>query len=106
MGRYRAPESRRGLAFRNRPSAAYCALVVLLFTKAAARSRYVTYEWSFALGVGIRVIPVLLEAGAELHPRLEGIQRVVATSGKAPWTKVLGTSTPQWDENDGRKRRT
>jgi HEAT repeat protein len=47
------------------------ALVVVL-TSDATKSQYVTYEWAFALGVGIRVIPLLRET-VEMHPRLESL---------------------------------
>ena len=33
--------------------------VVLILSPESSRSQYVTYEWSFALGAGIPVIPVM-----------------------------------------------
>jgi hypothetical protein len=49
-----------------------CALIVVI-TPSAKASEYVTYEWAFAWGIGIKVIPVLLEP-TPLHPRLEALQ--------------------------------
>jgi HEAT repeat protein len=61
------------------------ALVVIMTPKAKA-SEYVTYEWAFALGVGVKVIPILpkpfkssiwdrmLRRPQKLHPRLETLQ--------------------------------
>ncbi|MBA3872824.1 MAG: HEAT repeat domain-containing protein [Anaerolineae bacterium] len=61
------------------------ALVVIMTPKAKA-SEYVTYEWAFALGVGVKVIPILpkpfkssiwdriLRRSQKLHPRLEILQ--------------------------------
>ena len=49
-----------------------CALIVIMSPE-AGKSPYVTYEWAFALGAGINVIPVLLKK-TELHPRLEALQ--------------------------------
>jgi len=44
--------------------------LIVIMTPEAKSSEYVTYEWAFAWGVGIRVIPVMLRP-TELHPRLE-----------------------------------
>ena len=49
--------------------------VVAVFTEAAIESRYVTYEWAFALGSGTPVIPVRHRVErSDLHPRLEVLQ--------------------------------
>jgi len=45
------------------------ALIVMMTSEAKA-SEYVTYEWAFAEGAGVKVIPILLKT-TELHPRLE-----------------------------------
>lgn len=51
------------------------ALVVIVTAK-SLKSPYVTYEWSWALGAGIKVIPLKFEDVAEdaVHPRLSVIQ--------------------------------
>jgi HEAT repeat protein len=48
------------------------ALVVIVSPQARA-SEYVTYEWAYALGIGVEIIPILLSP-TELHPRLEVLQ--------------------------------
>jgi hypothetical protein len=55
------------------------ALIVILTLEAVA-SQYVTYEWAFAMGVGIPVIPILREQ-TELHPRLVGLHYLDFTVG-------------------------
>src|ERR1044071_345078 len=42
--------------------------VVVIVTPNAARSEYVTYEWSYALGCGVPVVPVLMRSTKKLHP--------------------------------------
>ena len=50
-------------------------VVLVVITPQSCKSAYVTYEWAFALGKGIKVIPVLLEGNADdLHPRLAVLQ--------------------------------
>lgn len=47
--------------------------VIVIVTPHAAKSIYVTYEWSLALGFGIPVIPVIFQR-AEMHPRLQMLE--------------------------------
>ena len=47
--------------------------LIVIMTPEAKASEYVTYEWSFAWGAGVRVIPILLKP-TPLHPRLEALQ--------------------------------
>ena len=52
--------------------------VLMIITPASLKSQYVTYEWSYALGKGKRVIPLLLEPpdpNNPIHPKLDDIQR-------------------------------
>jgi hypothetical protein len=49
--------------------------VVAVMTPEAFESKYVTYEWAFALGIGIKVIPLMLEK-TQLHPRLDILQYI------------------------------
>jgi hypothetical protein len=48
-------------------------VLVLIMSPNAKKSEYVTYEWSFAWGAGIRIIPILLKK-FPLHPRIESLQ--------------------------------
>jgi hypothetical protein len=58
-------------------------------TPEAKASEYVTYEWAFAWGAGIKVIPVLLKR-TELHPRLESLQYLDFTNRTArPWDALI-----------------
>lgn len=52
-------------------------------------SPYVTYEWAFALGLGVKVIPVLLK-NAESHPRLSTIHHFDFTNPiSRPWGELI-----------------
>ena len=63
--------------------------LIAVMSPEAARSEYVTYEWAFALGRGIPVVPVVVRT-ATLHPRLEALQYLDFTSHEArPWTRLL-----------------
>lgn len=58
-------------------------------TPEAKASEYVTCEWAFAWGVGVRVIPVMLKQ-TELHPRLEALQYLDFTNRNVrPWERLF-----------------
>ncbi|MGF1506851.1 MAG: TIR domain-containing protein [Chloroflexi bacterium] len=49
-----------------------CAAQIVVFSENARTSEYVTYEWSYALGLDRPVIPVVIGDHTEgIHPRLE-----------------------------------
>lgn len=48
-------------------------VMVVVLTPRSCESPYVTYEWGFALGRGIPVLPILLE-DSKIHPRLDVLQ--------------------------------
>ena len=63
--------------------------LIAILTPAAHASNYVTYEWAFALGAGIPVIPLLLQA-TEIHPRLAELQHLDFTQrATRPWPSLL-----------------
>lgn len=63
--------------------------VIVVMTPKAKASEYVTYEWSFAIGAGIRVIPILRKR-VEFHPRLGVIQFLDFTREVSyPWDQLL-----------------
>ncbi len=65
--------------------------VVVLMSPESAQSIYVGYEWAFALGAGVPVIPVLLNLTySDLHPRLSTTQGL-DFSGERPWDKLLSS---------------
>jgi CheY-like chemotaxis protein len=63
--------------------------LIVIMTPEAKASEYVTYEWAFAWGIGIKVIPVMLRP-TTLHPRLEALQYLDFTNIKSrPWDKLI-----------------
>lgn len=65
------------------------AALIVVMTPKAKESEYVTYEWAFAWGAGVKVIPVLLKP-TELHPRLETLHYLDFTNRMArPWDKLI-----------------
>jgi tetratricopeptide (TPR) repeat protein len=66
------------------------ALIIVMSPQAKA-SEYVTYEWAFAWGAGVKVIPVLFKE-TPLHPRLEALQYLNFTDRVArPWETLINT---------------
>ena len=51
-------------------------VLVVIVTDEALRSEYITFEWSFALGASVDVIPVVCREINSLHPRLAELQYV------------------------------
>lgn len=46
-----------------------CRAVIILITPDSTRSQYVAYEWSYALGLGKEIIPILYRSN-EIHAKL------------------------------------
>lgn len=65
-----------------------CLALVLIMTPAAADSMYVTYEWSFADGLGRPVVPVLLKS-TNLHPKLKDVYQYRDFTGTQPWDDLI-----------------
>jgi len=64
--------------------------VVVVMTPAAKQSEYVAYEWAYALGAGILVIPLLLNLEAkDVHPRLKELQYMNFTTRPKPWERLI-----------------
>ena len=64
-------------------------VLIVVMTPEAKDSEYVTYEWAFAWGIGIRVIPIMLRP-TELHPRLDALQYLDFTNIRSrPWDKLI-----------------
>jgi len=67
------------------------AALIVIMTPEAKKSEYVTYEWAFAWGMGIKVIPIMLKQ-TQIHPRLETLQHLDFTNREArPWQKLIKT---------------
>jgi hypothetical protein len=63
--------------------------LVVVVTPEAKSSEYVTYEWAFAWGAEVKVVPVLLKK-IKLHPRLDSLQYLDFTARVArPWDKLI-----------------
>jgi hypothetical protein len=64
--------------------------VIVIMTEAAHQSPYVTYEWSYALGVGKPIMVMMVSDKVDLHPRLKEYQYADFTAkSKRPWEKIL-----------------
>lgn len=63
--------------------------VIAVMSPEARDSEYVTYEWAFAWGCGIRIIPLMLRQ-TPLHPRLATLQYLdFSNRVSRPWSKLL-----------------
>ena len=49
--------------------------LIVIMTPEARKSEYITYEWAFAIGREIPVLPIVLQE-TELHPRMKDLQFV------------------------------
>ncbi len=63
--------------------------VILIVTPEVKSSEYVTFEWAFALGAGVKIVPVMLEPTL-MHPQLEMLQYLDFTDpARPPWDKLV-----------------
>lgn len=63
--------------------------LIVVMTPEAKASEYVTYEWAFAWGAGVKLIPLLLKQ-TELHPRLGSLQHLEFMHRQArPWAALI-----------------
>jgi len=63
--------------------------LLLVLSPDSKMSEYVTYEWAFALGSGLRIVPLMLR-DTSIHPRLEAFQYLDFTNRRArPWSKLF-----------------
>lgn len=63
--------------------------MVVIMSPDAKISEYVTYEWAFAAGAGLEIIPLLLRPTL-LHPRLEALHHLDFTGGDGlPWDALI-----------------
>lgn len=64
--------------------------MIAVMSPEAYESKYVTYEWAFAHGIGIKVIPVMLQK-TDLHPRMDVWQYLDFTHRQGrPWPELIG----------------
>ncbi|MBI3246580.1 MAG: toll/interleukin-1 receptor domain-containing protein [Deltaproteobacteria bacterium] len=63
--------------------------LILVLSPDSKASEYVTYEWAFALGSGLRIVPLMLR-DTSIHPRLEVFQYLDFTNRRArPWSRLF-----------------
>lgn len=79
-------------------------VLLVILTPESCKSQYVTYEWAYALGCGIKVIPMLLQ-DADIHPRLSVLQYLdFRDQRKGSWEELceeihqMKTSSDQSDD--------
>jgi hypothetical protein len=48
--------------------------VVVVISPKSTDSSYVTYEWAFACGAGVPVLPIIHQRPKQMHPRLKSMQ--------------------------------
>jgi HEAT repeat protein len=67
--------------------------VIVIISPASDQSKYVTYEWALAYGLGIPIIPILYKSIAlpqKPHPRLETLQYENFSSNiNRPWRRLI-----------------
>ena len=65
--------------------------IIVVVTPKSRQSEYVTYEWSFAMSLGIPIIPALVSGSAsETHPKLSRLQAVDFTvEDKQSWSRLI-----------------
>lgn len=63
--------------------------VVVIITPESVKSPSVTYEWIFALGVNIEVVPIYLQPIDEFPYRLSEIQYIDFRSRHRPWKELI-----------------
>jgi HEAT repeat protein len=65
--------------------------VVVVMSATANVSPYVNYEWAFAIGAGVPIVPLLLKIPANcLHPRLSVLQYLdFSNYASRPWERLL-----------------
>jgi HEAT repeat protein len=67
--------------------------LIVIISPESDRSKYVTYEWALAYGLGVPIIPILykhLEFPQKLHPRLESLQYEDFTiNTNRPWHRIV-----------------
>ncbi|MBZ0289589.1 MAG: HEAT repeat domain-containing protein, partial [Anaerolineae bacterium] len=63
--------------------------LVVIITPESKTSEYVTYEWAFAQGAGVKIVPVLLRP-TKLHPQLEVLQYLDFSDPYVqPWERLI-----------------
>lgn len=64
------------------------AAVVVVLSPAACESEYVTYEWAFARGARVKIVPLLVRK-TRLHACFEAVQYLDFTGRRKPWSRLI-----------------
>src|SRR5258708_25914462 len=82
------------------------AALIVVLSPSAAMSQYVAYEWAFAIGAGVAVIPIITGKAAKtrIHPRLSAIQFVDFTKPGKPWLRLIDALNLAIPSGRGRQR--
>ncbi|MFT3705602.1 MAG: toll/interleukin-1 receptor domain-containing protein [Agriterribacter sp.] len=71
--------------------------LIVIMSPEARESEYVTYEWAFAWGVNIQIIPIMLKQ-TSLHPRLAILQYLDFTNRiTRPWDRLIKSIKKNFD---------
>lgn len=65
----------------------FCPVMVVIVTAASMNSSYVTYEWSYAMGLGKMVIPLVFEP-KDIHPKIQEIEFLNFQNGNREWDEL------------------
>jgi len=71
--------------------------VVVVLSRQAIKSQYVAYEWAFAIGAEIPIVPIMIDrlSIAQIHPRLADIEIADFTKSKKPWLRLVDALNSQ-----------
>ena len=73
--------------------------LIAIMSPEARESEYVTYEWAFAWGTGVKIIPIMLRQ-TTMHPRLATLQFLDFTNRIArPWSNLFNALGISSDES-------
>ena len=65
-------------------------VVLVIVSAKSSQSYYVTYEWSYALGLGVKVIPLIIEKTDARHPKIAKLQHLEFDRATArPWGVLI-----------------
>ncbi len=68
----------------------HASVVLVICTKRSVNSQEVTFEWAYALALGVPVLPVIYERGLKLHGALEGLDRLnFVDPANRQWDRLL-----------------
>lgn len=64
--------------------------LILIITPDSRLSEFVTYEWAYAQGANIKVIPLMLRPTPKMHPQLEILQYLdFSDPYNQPWDRLI-----------------